>query len=134
VFAVHVHGDHKVHEARVTETLTLIFEQLHGDIDFGCTAQVSRRNPGMQPTRNDRAETSNSSGVLSLWELAASSRSVLRATGRQGRGGWFLDWYLFCILSQRRDQGTRHNRDRVPSDVRRWNQDGRPVRALMRCM
>lgn len=41
MFVVHVHGDHKVHEARVTETLTLILHGLHRETGFGCTAQVS---------------------------------------------------------------------------------------------
>lgn len=38
---VHVHGDHKVHKARVTEALALILERLHRDTGFGCRAQVS---------------------------------------------------------------------------------------------
>lgn len=51
MFVVHIHGDHKVHEARVTETLTLILGGLHSDTSFGCTARVSIPECGRRVTR-----------------------------------------------------------------------------------
>ena len=42
--------------------------------------------------------------------------------------------YVFC-LSQRRDKEREtRDRDKVPRDVRRRNQDARPLRALIRSL
>lgn len=81
MFVVHVHGDHKVHEARVTETLTLILGGLHSDAGFGCTTQVSIPGCGRRVTTGRRE---GCTGLL-LRERAVNRR-FLRVTGRHGRG------------------------------------------------
>lgn len=109
MFVVHIHGDHKVHEARVTETLTLILGGLHSDASFGCTAQVI--DPGMRPTRNDRAKGglywAIVAGACSEWTVVEGHRTARF----EGRKGGVLYMYVFC-LSQRqvKEQETRVSR------------------------
>lgn len=112
----------------------------HGDVDTDPRVTPSRHrlrlhrtslDPGMRPTRSDRAKKS-SSVVFSLRERAGSGRSLKGHRTSRPRGG-VLNMYLFCFVAETR-RGTGYNRDRVPSDVRRRNQDARPLRALMRSM
>lgn len=57
-----------------------------------------------------------------------------RATGGPGREGGVPNMYLFCFCRRDETKGQDTTETDLPSDVRRRNQDARPLRALMRGM
>lgn len=99
---MHVHGDHKIYETRVSETLTLILGRLHGDTGFcGCTAQA-RISEAADTQRAERREKNCTTVAGACSKRGRSSRitSWARLREVEGRGAWVYVCILFVAQGQ----------------------------------